>query len=35
LDLLAAMFSPIDLLFYGLAIYQGYRFSIAGPPGQS
>jgi hypothetical protein len=34
-DLLAAMFSPIDLLFYGLAIYQGYRFSIAGPPGQS
>ncbi len=21
-------FSPIDLLFYGLAIYQGYRFSF-------
>ena len=30
LDLMTAMFSPIDLLFYALAIYQGYRFSIAG-----
>jgi hypothetical protein len=30
LDLMWAMFSPIDLLFYGLAIYEGYRFSIAG-----
>ena len=26
--LMRATFSPIDLLFYGLAIYQGYRFSI-------
>jgi hypothetical protein len=34
-DLMAAMFSPIDLLFYGLAIYQGYRFSIAGAPAES
>jgi len=23
-------FKPIDLLFYGIAIYEGYRFSIAG-----
>lgn len=23
-----ATFSPIDLLFYGLAIYEGYRFSF-------
>ena len=30
LDLMRAMFSPMDLLFYGLAIYEGYRFSIAG-----
>jgi hypothetical protein len=30
LDLMWAMFSPIDVLFYGLAIYEGYRFSIAG-----
>jgi hypothetical protein len=34
-DLMAAMFSPIDLLFYGLAIYQGYRFSIAGAPAEA
>ena len=25
-----AMFSPMDLLFYGIAIYEGYRFSIVG-----
>jgi hypothetical protein len=30
LNLMWAMFSPMDLLFYGLAIYEGYRFSIAG-----
>jgi hypothetical protein len=30
LDLMWAMFSPMDLLFYGLAIYEGYRFAIAG-----
>lgn len=27
-DLLVAMFSPMDLLFYGLALYEGYRFSF-------
>jgi hypothetical protein len=26
--LLKATFDPIDLLFYGIAIYEGYRFSI-------
>ena len=26
--LMVAMFNPIDLLFYGLAIYEGYRFSF-------
>lgn len=25
---MAAAFSPIDLLFYGIAIWEGYRFSI-------
>lgn len=30
IDVMSAMFNPIDLLFYGLAIYQGYRFSIVG-----
>jgi hypothetical protein len=28
LDLLTAMFNPMDLLFYALAVYQGYRFSV-------
>jgi hypothetical protein len=32
LGMLSAMFSPMDLLFYALAIYQGYRFSIATAP---
>lgn len=27
-EILAAMFSPFDLLFYGLAIYEGFRFSL-------
>ncbi len=27
-NLLSATFSPIDLLFYGLAVYEGYRFSF-------
>ena len=27
-ELLIAMFSPIDLLFYGLATYEGYRLSF-------
>jgi hypothetical protein len=27
-QLMAATFSPIDLLFYGIAIYEGYKFSF-------
>jgi hypothetical protein len=27
-DLMKAMFDPIDLLFYALAVWTGYRFSI-------
>jgi len=30
-DLLGAMFSPIDLLFYGIAIWEGFKFApVAG-----
>ena len=29
-QLMEATFSPMDLLFYGIAIYEGYRFSIVG-----
>lgn len=28
LDILKYMFSPVDLLFYGIAIYEGYRFAF-------
>jgi len=28
MELMASTFSLIDLLFYGLAIYEGYRLSI-------
>lgn len=28
IDMLTYMFSPIDLLFYGIAIYEGYRFAF-------
>ena len=28
LSLLSAMFSPIDLLFYGIAVYEGYQLSF-------
>lgn len=28
IEVLGATFSPIDLLFYGIAIYEGYRFSF-------
>ena len=28
MELMKAMFSPIDLLFYALAIWQGYKFSM-------
>ena len=27
-DIMIESFSPIDLLFYGLAIYEGYKFSF-------
>ncbi len=27
-EILKETFSPIDLLFYGIAVYEGYRFSI-------
>jgi hypothetical protein len=27
-ELLAATFHPMDLLFYAIAIYEGYRFSF-------
>ena len=29
-DTMSATFSPIDLLFYGLAVYAGYKYSVAG-----
>lgn len=28
MDLMRATFNPIDLLFYGIAVYEGYRFSF-------
>ena len=28
IDLMVATFSPIDLLFYGIAVYEGYRLSF-------
>jgi hypothetical protein len=28
-ELLKESFSPIDLIFYGIAVYEGYKFSIA------
>lgn len=27
-ELMKATFNPIDLLFYGIAIYEGYRFAL-------
>ena len=27
-ELMMATFSPFDLLFYGIAMYQGYKFSF-------
>ena len=27
-ELMAATFSPVDLLFYGIAIYEGYKLSF-------
>jgi hypothetical protein len=29
-SLMALTFGPMDLLFYAIAIYEGYRFSIVG-----
>ncbi len=28
MELMQATFSPIDLLFYGIAVYEGYKFSF-------
>jgi len=28
LEIMAATFSPMDLLFYGIAVYEGYKFSF-------
>ncbi|HEY7544468.1 MAG TPA: hypothetical protein VID27_06285 [Blastocatellia bacterium] len=33
-DVFKESFSPIDLLFYGIALYEGYRFSINRITGQ-
>jgi hypothetical protein len=30
-ELLTLTFSPIDLLFYGIAVYEGFRFAIKRP----
>jgi len=27
-DLLSKNFNPMDLLFYGIAVYEGYKFSF-------
>ncbi len=32
LNLMVETFSPMDLLFYGIAVYEGYRFSRAPVP---
>ncbi len=29
-NLMTATFSPMDLLFYGIAVYEGYKFSVRG-----
>jgi hypothetical protein len=28
IELIKATFNPMDLLFYGIAVYEGYRFSL-------
>jgi hypothetical protein len=28
MEIMKATFSPMDLIFYGIAIYEGYRFSM-------
>ena len=32
LEMFRAWFSPMDLLFYAIAIYEGYRFSVVAVP---
>jgi hypothetical protein len=27
-EMMAATFSPMDLVFYGIAVYEGYRFAF-------
>ena len=29
-ELLKATLDPMDFLFYGIAVYEGYRFSLRG-----
>jgi hypothetical protein len=31
---MTAAFDPMDLLFYGIAVYEGYRFSVQREPTQ-
>lgn len=33
-NIMKETFQPLDLLFYGLALYEGYRFSIVSEPKQ-
>jgi hypothetical protein len=28
MELMSISFSPMDLLFYGIAVYEGYKFSF-------
>jgi hypothetical protein len=35
IDLIKVAFSPIDLLFYGIATYEGWRFSTRPEPGEN
>jgi len=30
LDIMKETFSPMDLLFYGIAIYEGFKLSFSG-----
>lgn len=32
LNVMGATFSPMDLVFYGIAIYVGYKYSVRGVP---
>jgi hypothetical protein len=35
INLIKVAFSPIDLLFYGIATYEGWRFSTRPEPGEN